>query len=362
MNESGEQKNVLVLGGYGAVGSAVCEELARIYDGRIVVAGRNLRQAHRLALRLGERFEPAQLDVEELAKYPEILNRSSVVVNCVEGHNFEVAKQCLANSVHYVDISATIQIIEQLQALQSEAELANATAALSVGVAPGLTNLLAQYAQSRLGPLARVDLFVLLGLGDVHGEAAIRWTFRNLGRRFSILSDGIRKEVCPFGEGRSTRMPEPFGERTAYRFDFSDQHTLPSTLGIKSVSTWLCLDSCLATGALWLLTTSRLLSIIPLWRLSSVIAKLSGWFPLGGARFVVQVDAINASGSKGRFALMGDGEARTTGLVAAQVAKRLLSVPAGPGILHIEQLLSLETLLSALDGRLRLAETSCSFT
>lgn len=42
------------------------------------------------------------------------------------------------------------------------------------------------------------------------------------------------------------------------------------------------------------------------------------------------------------------------------VAKRLLSAPAPSGILHIEQLLSLETLLSALDDRLCLAETSCS--
>ncbi len=360
MNGSCEQKSVLVLGGYGAVGSAICEELASIFDGRIIVAGRNLRQAHRLVLRLGERIETAQLDAAELAKYHEVLSRTSVVVNCVEHNNLEVAKQCLAHSVHYVDISATIQILEQLQTLQSEAERANATAALSVGVAPGLTNLLAQHAQSHLGPLARIDLFVLLGLGDVHGVAAIRWTLRNLGQRFSILSDGIRKEVRSFGEGRSTRMPEPLGERTAYRFDFSDQHTLPATLGIKSASTWLCFDSRLATGVLWLLANSRLLSIIPFWRLSWLIAKLPRWFALGGTRFVIQVDATSASGRKGSFALMGDGEARTTGLVAAHVAKRLLSAPAAPGVLHIEQLLSLETLLSALNDRLCLAETSCS--
>jgi hypothetical protein len=45
-----------------------------------------------------------------------------------------------------------------------------------------------------------------------------------------------------------------------------------------------------------------------------------------------------------------------TGLVAAHVAKRLLSAPVAPGILHIEQLLSLETLLSALYDRLLLKE------
>jgi saccharopine dehydrogenase (NAD+, L-lysine forming) len=201
--------------------------------------------------------------------------------------------------------------------------------------------------------------YVLLGLGEVHGEAAVRWILRNLGRRFAILSDGIPKDVRSFGEGLSTRMPEPFGDRTAYRFDFSDQHTLPATLGIKSASSWLCFDSRLATGALWLLANSRLLSIIPLWRLSWLIAKLPQWFALGGAHFVVQVDAASATGRKGSFALTGNGEARTTGLIAAHVAKRLLSAPAPAGILHIEQILSLETPLSELDDRLRLTETSC---
>ena len=49
INGSDELKTVLVLGGYGAVGNAVCEELVRMFDGRIVLAGRNLRRAEGLA-------------------------------------------------------------------------------------------------------------------------------------------------------------------------------------------------------------------------------------------------------------------------------------------------------------------------
>lgn len=356
MNRSHEYKTVLVLGGYGAVGSAVCEELKSIFPGRIVVAGRNLQKAQRLAQRLGERVEPAQVDAAEPSTYQDLLRRTSVVVNCVERNNFTVAEQCLAHSVHYIEVSATVQLLEQLQSLQPEAERANATAVLSVGVAPGLTNLLARYARSRLGPLAEADLFVLLGLGEVHGEAAIRWTLQNLGKRFPIVSGGIRSEMRSFGEGRSTKMPEPFGKRTAYRFDISDQHTLPHTLGIETVNTWLCFDSRLATHLLRLFVSLRLSSFLPLWRASGLIAKFSGWFKLGGTGFVVQVDATGVDGARGSFALTGDGEAQTTGLVAAHVAKHLLSSPVTPGILHIEQLLSLDALLSQVGDRLSLVE------
>jgi saccharopine dehydrogenase (NAD+, L-lysine forming) len=246
MVEPDEQKTILVLGGYGAVGSAVCEELARTFAGRIIVAGRNLKQARRLAQQLGRRVEAVQVDAAQPAAYRDLLSKTSVVVNCVEYNNVAVARECLRQAAHYVEVSATAQILAQIETLQAEAARGQATAVLSVGVAPGLTNLLAHHALSRLGPLARADLFVLLGLGEAHGEAAIRWTLQNMGRPFTLGSGNTGRQVRSFVEGRATRMPPPFGRRTAYRFDFSDQHTLPTTLGILHIEQLLSLTPLLS--------------------------------------------------------------------------------------------------------------------
>jgi saccharopine dehydrogenase (NAD+, L-lysine forming) len=357
MNQSHQQKDVLVLGGYGAVGSAVCEELSQLFDGRILIAGRNLQQAKKLAQRLGERGESVQLDATEPAAYQNLLDRVSVVVNCVECNNVEIARACLARSTHYVEVSATPEILEQLQTLQHEAELGNAMAVLSVGVAPGLTNLLTLYAQSRLNQLSRAELFLLFGFGEVHGEAAMRWTLKNLGKRFSVGLGGDRKEVYSFSEGRSAILPKPFGKRMAYRFNFSDQHTLPTTLGINSVNTWMCFDSRLATRFFTLMANSGIASLLPLWRTSRLVVALSRWVTLGTTRFVVQVDATAKDGRERSFALTGDGEARMTGIIAAHVAKHLLEAAETAGVWHIEQILSLDKLLPGIGARLSLIET-----
>ncbi|MBN7771358.1 saccharopine dehydrogenase NADP-binding domain-containing protein [Marinobacter daepoensis] len=355
MNRANEKETVVVLGGYGAVGAAVCEALA--LNCRVVVAGRDFAKAQHMARRLGEQAEAAQLDTTAPSTYRDLLKRASVVVNCVEHNNFAVAEQCLAHSVHYVDVSASADVISQLQTLDSSAKSANATVVFSVGVAPGLTNLLVDHAQSRLGPLKRADIFVLLGLGESHGAAAIQWTLKQFGHKFSVKTDGARKEVSAFCEGLSTTMPEPFGRRTGYRFDFSDQHTLPATLRIESVNTWLCFDSRAVTRILWCLAKSRLLSVLPLWRGSNTISKLSHWVPMGGTQFAVQVDAIGGNESPNRFTLTGDGEADVTGRVAAHVAGYLLSSSAPPGALHLEQLMNLETLLEMLGNRLFVTES-----
>lgn len=356
MIKTSEQKTVVVLGGYGTVGSTICEALALIPKVRIVIAGRDLAKAQLLAQRLGEQAEPVKLDATNPATYEALLKRASVVINCVEHNNFSVAEQCLSRSVHYVDITATIDVISQLQTLDATAKDANATSVLSVGVAPGLTNLLVRYAHSRLGPLKRADIFIMLGLGENHGAAAIQWTLKQFGRKFTLQSGHTRKEVSAFCDGRTTTMPKPFGRRKAYRFDFSDQHTLPTTLGVDNVNTWMCFDSRAVTWVLWGLTKSRLFSVIPLWRWSNAISRLSHSAPIGGTRFVVQVDAVGNSENHGRFTLVGDGEAQMTGLVAAYVAEHLLSTSTPPGTLHIEQLMDLETLLGKLADRVIMME------
>lgn len=356
MYKSDKQKTVVVIGGYGAVGSALCEELARSFSGRIVIAGRSYRRADLLARRLGERTEPAQLDASEPETYKDLLTRASLVINCVEGNNFAVAEQCLSKSVHYVDISAAADVINKLQTLDAAAKHAGATVACSVGVAPGLTNLLAHHAKARGGPLKSVDIFVLLGLGESHGGAAIQWTLKQLGETFLIKRDGNWIEVGALSERLSTEMPAPFGRRTAYRFNISDQHTLPETLRMENISTWLCFDSRAATNILRYISTLRLCSIFPIWRWSSSISKLSHWVAMGGTRFALQADAMGTDGHKRRFALVGDGEARTTGLVAARVAEHILQSAALPGTLHIEQLMNLEVILNTLGDQLTLTE------
>jgi saccharopine dehydrogenase-like NADP-dependent oxidoreductase len=118
-----------------------------------------------------------------------------------------------------------------------------------VGLAPGLTNLLAAevYATSP-GP---VDIAVLLGAGEKHGAAAIDWTYRLLGRHFPDTQQTGRM-VRNYTQPR--RFPLPgYGRRSLFLTDFSDQHALTRDLGVP-VRTYLGVDSRLVTASLAALT------------------------------------------------------------------------------------------------------------
>lgn len=166
-------------------------------------------------------------------------------------------------------------------------------------------------AHEAVGGAERLDLTVLLGAGERHGADAVRWTVEHLAEPAS--AGPLRVELP--GHGR----------RTTHPFPFSDQHTLPRTLGISQVTTRLCLDSRLLTASLFALQ--------PAAQHPAVRRALAASFRrvhLGSDRFAVRVDAYRGD-RHAAYALTGRQQSRVTGLVAAHATRELLTGSLPPG-------------------------------
>ncbi|WP_141578607.1 saccharopine dehydrogenase NADP-binding domain-containing protein [Actinomadura sp. WMMA1423] len=279
-------KRVVVLGGYGAVGREVVAGLIG-HVPEVVAAGRDLAKARTVPGALPLRIDLRGDDLERLA--------ADAVVMCAETDNARVAESCLARGVHYVDVSASHAVLSAIERLDGLAVERNATAVLSVGLAPGVTNLLARESGGR-----EVDIGVLIGAGERHGPSAVEWTLDSLAE---------------LGGSWRMRFPEPYGVRTVHRFPFSDQYTLPGR-----VRTGLCLDSRAMTALL-----PRLVPIRDLGPLRAAFRHVH----VGGDGFAV---AVESGGTVRSFS--GRRQSRASGLAAALVVRRLDGMP--PGVHHIE--------------------------
>ncbi|MFI8100561.1 saccharopine dehydrogenase [Streptomyces sp. NPDC086023] len=231
-----------------------------------------------------------------------------------------------------MDVGATHRLLEEVSELHDTAAGAGATAVLSVGVAPGLTNLLARRVNDPVGGAERIDLTVLLGAGERHDSDAVRWTVAGLGEPVAA---------------RALRLPVPgFDTRTAHPFPFSDQHALRRTLGVPEVTTRLCLDSRPLTAALFALRRTGLLGGA---RRQRLLTGVFGRVHLGGDGFAVRADAHRGD-RHATLTLTGRGQSRATGLVAAHVVRTLLTQPVPPGVHHLDQLPHLADLPDRLTG------------
>lgn len=331
---------ILIVGGYGQVGRVVAGRLGRLFPGRVVAAGRSLERAQAFARQTAGRVRPRQLDVAVLADSASALDGARVVVVCVDPPDARFAGACLARGIHYVDVTATYRLIQRIEALHDVAHTHGATAVLSVGLAPGVTNLLARHAATSFERLDRIDLYVLLGLGDSHGAEALRWMIETAAQSFTLQTPGGPVVVGGLSGPKATEFPKGYGRRTAYRINLSDQHVVRRTLGAAVAESRVCFDSEIAT---WLFVAMKHLSVLE-WanRLSPrVLATLSGLLRRGSDEFVVKAEARGlVDGEEGAraSALSGRREAEATGAVAAVVAERLYegAVP-DHGVFHIEQ-------------------------
>lgn len=363
----GRAGRVVLVGGYGHVGLRLAGILAPRFPGRVVIAGRNLAAAQRAAARLGHGSRAARLHADSLTnsagadELGHALAGADLVVACAGQSSSTLAQASLQAGVHYADVTADGALIADVEALDPLARRHDAAAVLSVGLAPGLTNLLAAAACAGLDTVERVDLLVQLGLGDPHGPAAISWTLDGLDDEFDVPEPEGPRRVRAFCELRRFTQPRtmpdarPATQRppVGYRFNFPEQRTLPRTLGVPAVASWLALEPPLAGAALALAARGGLARLLrpPLARrlTLSALTRVHLGSDRAGAAATATGTRAGAS-AECTLAVTGNGEATLTASVAAAVVEQLLTGNVQRGVHHIEEIIDAAAVLSSLSS------------
>lgn len=298
--------NLLVLGGYGAVGSHLMAEFRSAGD-TASAAGRDATRADRIV----------DLNETGLTSYLAALRGMDVVVNASGAENLRLAELAAERGLAFVDVTATTAYVAALERLDPPQPVI-----VNVGLAPGLTNLLAASLHAATpGP---VDVAVLLGAGEKHGAAATDWSYQLLGKHFHDHGRMIRNYTHP----EVFTLPG-YGRRRLYRVDFSDQHALSRDLGIQ-VRTYFGLDSRLATAALATLT-----------RLPGASQAPRGLHLPGSDRWIVLARGQNGTARCAR----GQNQSHATAVIAAAAVRRARDL--APGVHHIHQVMTLSDVPTA---------------
>lgn len=340
---------IVVIGGYGHIGQKICLDLVDDFSGNIYAAGRDEKKAKKFAHSTNGSVHPLYIDVtRELPQ--SFFNDVQLVIMCVEQISIDFVEKCLVNGVNYIDITASYAFIEQVELLNYLAVKHEATAVKSVGLAPGMTNLLACKVVEELDVLNEIDLFLLLGLGDEHGKEAIRWTLHNIKGSFKVNRAGKPIRYQGFTDGKKTDFGGEIGKKKAYRFNFADQHVLEKKFGVP-VSSRLCFDSNFITKSIHLLKRSKILHILPESFLLFLFKKMN----FGKADFAIGVEAsgmkLNEKRTLKAF-VRGREEAHITALVTSIVAKSICKRKYSSGVWNMEQLFQWEEMYKPLQSLL----------
>ena len=323
--EPSRRRPVLVVGGYGAVGTAAARSLVRSGT-PVVVAGRDARAAERFARDLGPLARGVALDVDDTAAVQREIAGAAAVVMGVERNNRRVAELCVERGAAYVDVSATPAIVGAIEDLDLAARWHGSTAIVSVGLAPGVTNLLARAAYDAVPGAESIDVTIHLGLAGDAGPDSRRWVL-----------DGLRRP--PVSGSKVVDLPG-VGHRRAHPFPFSDQVSLATRLGVP-VTTRLSFEWRSVTAVAFALRRVRVPWLIDALGGRALLERSLGAVRVGSDRFVVAAAARHPGGERVTCSVAGRGECAVTGVIASAAVRQAMDGRVSPGVHHLDEIMTL---------------------
>ncbi|WP_342535259.1 saccharopine dehydrogenase NADP-binding domain-containing protein [Lysinibacillus sp. FSL K6-1151] len=336
------RENILIVGGYGEVGSKMATMLLTSYPNKIWIAGRSFEKAKQFCAQHHHLAKPIQMDVSKTVNAQQLAN-VALVIMCLEQKDTAFANLCLKEGIMYIDITASYAFLKKLEELHPIAKQNNATAVFSVGMAPGLTNLMAMHAAQQLASIEKLHISILLGAGDTHGNAAILWILHQLNIPFYSYKN---KKTTNFTNRRKVPFKE-LGKRSVYQFNFSDQHTLAKHFPTIPIMTRLGFDVESLNWFVSFLQKSRIAKLLKFNKIQTTLASLIQKIKIGSEVCGIHVEAIGKKHHKEAvFTLdfLDRDESLVTAKVATAIAKELLNNKHPFGTYHIEELFTLETL------------------
>lgn len=223
--------------GAGAMGSAAARLAARHPDVEPLVLDTDRDRAERVVAAIG-RGEPREVDVQGGALEPALKDADAVAACLPYRLNLEVMEAALAASCPYADLGGLYHMTLRQLELSERFRSAGVPAVLGIGMAPGITNILARLGADHLDEVESVDLFN--GSIERAGGFGVPYSADTILDEFTlpamVYEDGQLNEV-PAGSGAvPIEFPEPIGQLRAVFTLHSEIATLPSTIpGVRNV-------------------------------------------------------------------------------------------------------------------------------
>ena len=347
-----QKANIMVIGGYGDVGKRICLALVDHFPDQVIAAGRNYTKAKKFSEETNGKVLPRIVDVSHEWVSHEF-DDIGMVIMAMELPSTSFAKSCLKAGINYIDITATHDLIKGLKMLNGEAQEHDTVGIVSVGLDPGVSNLLVKQCCQGMDYINQAEINLLFGLGEDHGEGSIEWILYNLQKDYQLPINGSPIKIRSFGDGRKVMFPKELGRHTTYNFNFSDQHVLSTTLGIPDVRTRMCFESKWTTSLLATLARIRFFKLLRYNQVRKPFKYLLKNLKIGSDVYAIKVSVRGKKNGTEVFshsAILGHCEAQATAEVAALTTRKLIDTKPGSGVFHIEELFEPEDILCHIKG------------
>ncbi len=156
--------NVLVVGGYGFIGSTICKLLSKSNGLFPIIAGRNREKAEKLAESLKCGFRT--IDIKEDVSIENALENIDIVICCyIDSNNLNtiLPEKAIKSGIHYLDVSGINEYNNKVISLNDRAIESDVTLITALGLYPGIAGLMLADNKNYFDQVGFAKIFFVMG-------------------------------------------------------------------------------------------------------------------------------------------------------------------------------------------------------
>ena len=239
------KKRILVVGGYGAVGTDVCRTLASDSRVELIVGGRSAERGRVLAEQLG-----ATSRVIDAFTPGSALENVDVVINCfidLKSPTLGLANACIDRGLFYLDVAGIpLSHCEAILALDEQARTHRATLITALGCNPGIPALLALTNRGLFEKIDSVDFYFALG-SKLTGLSIL--SMQGVGQLMEVPAKFWREGDWRDPDTNSVKrmVAEPFNREVYYgpAMITADLRNIPTLIDCDRLAFWSGIEDAL---------------------------------------------------------------------------------------------------------------------
>ena len=349
-------KKVLVIGGYGRIGKSIAKDIVERTDAEVTITSRKTQPQL-------DNFRFLALDLSDRQQLQKAIASHDLAIHCAGPFHYRdarVLETCIECGVNYLDVSDHRSFYQKAIKYQDKAIASGITAILNTGIFPGISNSMVKQGVEQFDKPQKIHLsYVVAGSGGA-GLTVMRTTFLGLKNKFSAWIDGEWRKISPYSEREVIEFPQPYGKTGVYWFDVPETYTFADSFAVDTVITKFGSIPDWYNHLTWItahifpeawVTTPKGIEFFS--QVSYAMTKVTDRFSGIGVAMRAEVTGIKEGQAETYCSTMvHEDTAIAAGAGTGSIAQFILDGKlAKPGIYPVEQALSTELFIEAMNSR-----------
>lgn len=248
-------KRILIIGGYGNFGSFISRQLAQNKNIRVIVAGRTLEKAQKMASTIGAEAVCVDINNDFMESLADI--KPDIVIHTsgpFQAQGYDVAQSCINQGCHYIDLADGREFVENIKSLDKQAKKKGVFVVSGASSVPCLTSALVDHYRQDFKTIDSLDYGITTAQKTARGLATTAAILSYTGKPFPTLINGLFKNIYGWQSLKARKYPS-LGWRLLGNCDVPDLALFPKRYPeLKNIRFYAGLEIPLIHVTLWALS------------------------------------------------------------------------------------------------------------